>query len=230
MNRAIHERPLALALAAGLGLGLTACYSAESRSAPAEGAKEAVGAAPTVPAGTSMTFTVDDQVTADSYRPGDRFTATLSTDATGVGGVIVLPMGTKSHWLVTEALSQGTRSLLAARLEAVQMGEDWYPVQATITQADLGPAGMKPPTGEAAETVKTGTMADSLIATMKQGRPSGPDTTAMTANDMTGKAPAALVAVSSEGRPASIAAGSRIMVRLSDNLALGAAGKMPGAY
>ncbi len=230
MNGAIHRRPVALALAAGLGLGLTACNSAESRGAPAQGAKEAVAAAPTVPAGTSMTFIVDDDVTSDGYRPGDRFTATLSTGAAGVGGTVVLPMGTKSHWLVTEALEQGTRSLLAARLEAVQVGEDWYPVQGTITRADLGPAGMEPPTGKAAEAVKTGTEADSLIATMTQGRPNELDTTAMTANDMTGDTPAALIAVTADGKPASIAVGSRITVRVSDNLVIGTSGNGEKMY
>jgi hypothetical protein len=230
MNRAFRPRPVVLVLTAGLGLGLTACNAAESRRAPAQGEQATETAVPTVPAGTSMMFTVDDQVTADSYRPGDRFTATLGTDATGAGGKVVLPAGTKSHWLVTEALSQGTRTLLAARLEAVQVGEDWYPVQATVTQAALGPAGTTSAAGKAAETVKTGAEADSLIATMREGPMSAPDTTAMTANDMTGKAPAALVAVMSDNRPASIAAGSRIMVRLSNGLAIGPGGQEPGAY
>ena len=229
MKRAFHPRPLALALAAGLGLGLTACNATESRSAPENGTTGAVSAAPTVPAGASMTFTVDDQVMEDSYRPGDRFTVTLETDATGVGGKVVLPKGTKSHWLVTEALSDGVRTVLAARLEAVQVGEDWYPVQATVTQAELGPAGGEPAAGQAEETVKTGAEADSLIATMTEGM-TKPDTTAMMANDMTGRVPAALVAVMSDNRPATIAAGSRITVRLSSDLAIGPGGQEPGTY
>ena len=63
------QHPLTLAMICAVGMGLTACENAESRNAPADQTETTAGA-PAVPAGTQMTFTVDEVVSAQKYTDG----------------------------------------------------------------------------------------------------------------------------------------------------------------
>ncbi len=210
MFRKTDFRPLAVALA--VGLGVTACNPAESRNAPED--TEVANVA--VPAGTSMTFTVDDDVASDNFRPGDNFTATLGTDVADATGDVVLEAGTKARWTVTEAVSgaEGSPALVAARLVSVQVDDDWRPVNGTITGTQLQPTSSDQANAEPAQTVKTGAEAEALIA---QAKGTGTSAMAMGTPD-TGSS--ATIAVAATNGAAKIQSGSRITVRLTDTLTL----------
>lgn len=222
MFRATDFRPLAIALA--VGLGVTACNSAESRNAP-EDTEAAM--APVVPAGTSLTLTVDDDVASDSFRPGDTFTATLGADVADAEGRPTLTAGTTARWRVTHVTEpeNGGQTLLAARLEAVQVDDAWHEVEGEITDTQLMPEDTDTPTAEDAQTVTTGTEAEAVIARLtgnggSEDMEQGEDASAMAMGDQA-EPTSALIAVTSMDTPAHITAGSRITVRLSDALVLG---------
>ena len=163
MLRAIDFRPLAVALA--VGLGLTACNPAESRNAP-----DGETAVATVPAGTSLTLTVDDDVASDKFQPGDDFTSTLGADVANVEGQVVLEAGTKARWTVTAVTTgeEGMQALIAARLESVQVDDAWHPVDATITSAEMPAGSMDETSDEPAQTLVTGAEAEALIAQSRE--------------------------------------------------------------
>jgi hypothetical protein len=240
MFRATDNGRLAMALA--LGLGIAACNPAESRDAP--GDEEGVANAPMVPTGTSMTFTVDDEVTSDGHQAGDGFTATLSGDVADVEGRVVLEAGTKARWTVTEVATaeNGAQSLISARLESVQVDQAWHPVHGTITEAEVLPPSADEPADTSAWKVRTGTEAEALVAEVTGGgegdaSAAGAEAQDTTAADTTVTAMGAendpappTIAVAATDGPARIAAGSRITVRLTDTLVLGDANDVGDIY
>ncbi|MDP2955554.1 MAG: hypothetical protein Q8N53_03965 [Longimicrobiales bacterium] len=95
--------------------------------------------APVVPAGTSLTFVVNEEVSTSDHQVGHTFTSTLAGDGMGVDGATAAPAGSIGRWVVTEAtndIAQG-KSVLGMKLEAVSVNGTWYPVVATVTEAEL---------------------------------------------------------------------------------------------
>ena len=230
----------AIALAAFLA---SACADAESRDAPetmpgdedpaaveSEPAAEPTAEADqpydapatepaerTVPAGTTMTFRVDETIAATTHEPGDEFTATLTSSLTGEDGTEVIAAGAPSRWVVEEATTaeasaQQDQSLLAVRLESVQVNGDWMPVTATVTQADVqsqpGDTGT-----ETAAKIGVGAAAGALI-----GQILGEDTESTLAGAGVGAAVGAVVALTTRGGDVALPEGSMIDVRLEEAL------------
>lgn len=139
----VRQRPRAALAAALVTLaGLTACSSPEPDSAEAssrDAPRDASSLRPTIPAGTEMTFTVNETVSSADVQAGDSFTSTLTADVAGVDGRPALPAGAQGRWVVTEARDDRADRgvLLVAQLDGVQLERAWYPVKATLTSIDL---------------------------------------------------------------------------------------------
>ena len=236
-----HVSLSAIALAAFLAAG---CADAESRDAPEtmpageEPAAEAEATAPTAgtegadatatqpaaeptqrtaPAGTTMSFRVDETIGASTHDPGDAFTATLTSSLTSTDGTEVVAAGSPSRWVVEEASTAGAseqqeQSLLAVRLESIQVNGEWMPVTATVTQADVqsdpGDTGT-----ETAAKIGVGTAAGALI-----GQILGEDTESTLAGAGVGAAVGAVVALTTRGGDVTLPEGSMIDVRLEEPL------------
>ncbi len=96
------------------------------------------GEVPELPVGAELSFRTDEDVSTESHRVGDIFTARLARAAT-VGGNVVIPEAAESRWEVTRSTKDdgSGRAVLAFRLTSVRAGGKWLPVTATTTAAAL---------------------------------------------------------------------------------------------
>ncbi len=221
-----------VAVTALVGLGSAACDDAESREAPAddlEAAAEAAtpDAAPSaetrdaapadepaaplmVPAGTSMTFNVDQEVSTSSYAVGDRFVATLTAPVSSAGGDVLLEAGTPSQWVVTQSTTEDGQALLAFALESIDVDGEWVPVTATVAEADLD-TDDPDSGGETAAKIGVGAAAGALI-----GQILGEDTESTLTGAGVGAAVGTAVALATRGGSATLPAGSALTIRLDE--------------
>lgn len=208
-----------------LALGVVGCTSAESREAP-EGEERATDEAATekpsaqpaedarraVPQGTSMTFTIDETVSTGTHTIGDSFTATLGAPVTDVTGEALLPEGTTSRWTVTEATTANGQSVLAVELESIQVDDEWMPLAATVTRADV--ESDDPDSGsETAAKIGVGAAAGALV-----GQVLGRDTESTLEGAGVGAAVGAAVALTTRDGTATLPAGSTVTVLLEERL------------
>ncbi len=214
--RGSRLRSWALLCAAAASLG--ACTAAESHDAPErEEAATSAPARPTVPTGTSMTFLVDQTISTERSHRGDRFTGTLAANVTGVEGDVVLPAGTKARWVVKQAISDGGLgggSVLAVRLEALRLNDEWVPAQGTVTATDLQ-LDEGDSNAETAAKIGVGAAAGAIL-----GQLIGEDTKGAVTGAAAGAALGTVVALSTRNGSATIPAGSRITVRLDQSLVM----------
>lgn len=219
-----------VAVTALVGVGTAACADAESREAPADGIEAAAEApaadpAPTddapaderaapmmVPAGTSMTFSVDQEVSTSSYAVGDRFLGTLTAPVSGADGDVLLEAGTPSQWVVTQSTTEDGQALLAFALESIDVDGEWVPVTATVAEADLN-TDTPDSGGETAAKIGVGTAAGAII-----GQILGEDTESTLKGAGVGAAVGTAVALATRGGSATLPAGSALTVQLEEPL------------
>jgi hypothetical protein len=141
-----------------------ACSEADSAEAPADVTEATEAEAPMVPAGTGLTFSVDESVSTETHKVGDQFTATLMGDALADDGSVVFPAGTRGGWVVERAEADGGegQAVLVVRLLGIEVPGGWQPVEATIIASDLEP-GTGGSVARAPGAVALGDDADSLF-------------------------------------------------------------------
>ena len=187
--------------------------------APAEDEAPAADHAPvaddapsmTVPVGTSMTFTVDQEISTDRYAVGDRFLATLNQPVTAQGQTM-LQAGTPSQWVVTQSTTEDGQALLAVQIESVDVDGEWVPVTATVAEAELD-TDDPDSGGETAAKIGVGTAAGAII-----GQVLGKDTESTLKGAGVGAAVGTAVALATRGGSAKIPAGSTLTVQLDEPL------------
>lgn len=220
MNTTFRQRTLSrrasTALAVLLAAGLAACTSGESSDAPEgervepEAPEETVQ---TVPANATMSFQVQETISTETHETGDVFTATLASDVIGDDGEVVVPAGTASRWMVTESSPDGSEeggAVLVVGLEAVQLGDEWAPVDATVTATELE-TGAADTNTETAAKVAVGAAAGAIL-----GQVIGRDTESTLTGAGVGAAVGTAVALTTRGSRVSLPEGSLITVRLDE--------------
>jgi hypothetical protein len=198
----------------GQALGDTVPVQA-SRSAPVE----PVRAAPAQPvraiqAGTLLTFEVRENVSTSSHDAGDTFSLVLVDAVTGSAGA-VLPAGAPARGLVTDAHSStgpDDQSVLGLRVASVEAGGSQEPILGEAESADIKSSTRDSGTRTAA-TIATGTAAGAII-----GQILGRDTRSTVTGAAVGTAVGVVVALTTRGGHADLPEGSRIVVRLSQDL------------
>ncbi len=218
MRRIRRARDLSAGSVALAVVVLTACSSAESSEAgsgqTAASQSQEETSAVQVPAGTTMTFSVDQTVSTEQNAVGDHFTATLRSDVTDSQGDDALAEGTPSRWVVTQASTEGDQTLLAVRLDAIRVDGEWTPVDGTVTEADVdvdqGDTG-----GETAAKIGVGAAAGAII-----GQILGKDTESTLTGAGVGAAVGTAVALTTKGGSATLPSGSTLTVRLDQPLVL----------
>lgn len=169
-------------------------------------------AAMTVPAGTSMTFTVDETISTDDNDVGDQFTATLVSAVTGADGATLIDAGTPSRWTVREASTEGDSTVLAAQVESIQLDGTWQPVPAQVVSADIQ-TDSADTGGETAAKIGVGAAAGALI-----GQILGEDTRSTLTGAGVGAVVGTAFALATEGGSARLPAGSTLTVELTEPL------------
>lgn len=199
--------------------GASACGDAQSREAPESEpyAGSETETPPTVPAGTSMTFSIQEEVSTGTHEPGSVFTATLRSSVADVGGTPILAEGTPSRWVVTQSTVQDGQALLAVRLEAIRAGDAWLPVVGTVTEADVI-ADEADSGAETAAKIGVGAAAGALI-----GQIIGQDTESTLAGAGVGAAVGTAVALTTRSGSATLPIGSTVTVELDEPLILSGA-------
>jgi hypothetical protein len=94
-----------------------------------------------IPAGTTLTVTIDQAVSTKTNNSGDRFEASLAAPVR-VDNNEVLPIGTKVRGTVTEAKSAGHLkggAALALTLDSIRVGGQTYPIE-TSEYSEVGKA------------------------------------------------------------------------------------------
>jgi hypothetical protein len=231
---------IALSLALVAGLALAGCGAdAESRedagSAAQNGEADAPSPATTpapranalapvratqpepvraIQAGTLLTFEVRENVSTSSNRAGDTFSLVLVEAVTGPGGAS-LPAGASARGLVTESRSSTgptDPSLLGLRVTSVEVAGAQRPIAGETRSATIENSSRDSGTRTAA-TVATGAAAGAIV-----GQILGRDTRSTAAGAAVGAAVGVGVALTTRGGHAEFPTGSRIVVRLSQDL------------
>jgi hypothetical protein len=86
-----------------------------------------------IPAGTTLTITLDQTLNSKVASDGDSFAASLAAPVT-VGTSVVLPIGTKAKGTIVSAQSAGRfngNALPQLTLESIRLNGASYPIQAT---------------------------------------------------------------------------------------------------
>ena len=206
-------RSSAMFTALGALFAVSACSNAESNEAPdGESAAEERSDTRAVPAGTSMTFSVDEQVSTETHTRGDAFSATLRSSVAYSGGGGQITEGTQSRWIVREASTEGDQTLLAVELESIPVDGTRIPVVGHVTQADINTDRGDTDT-ETGAKIAIGTAVGALI-----GQVVWSDTRSTLIGAGAGAAVGTAVALSARGGKAVLPAGSSITVQLTEPL------------
>lgn len=190
--------------------------SDEARAAAPAGRAAAEPVAPVVPAGTSLTFVVNEEVSTSDHQAGHTFTSTLAGDGMGVDGATAVPAGSIGRWVVTEATNDNAQgeSVLAMKLEAVSVNGTWYPVVATVTEAELS-SDQKDSNTKTAAKIGIGAAAGAIA-----GKVLGGSTEATLKGAGVGAALGTAIALTTRGGSATLKQGARITVSLDEPLRL----------
>jgi hypothetical protein len=216
---------------AALALALAGCGGeAESREdvegeAVAEEMGGEVGESPrataaepvrALPAGTSLTFEVLEEVSTSSHRAGDTFALRLVQPVEGSGG-LRLESGTRAQGIVTNVQRSGSpdeEAVLGVRIESVQVNGRSRALNGSVTRADVE-AGAGDSRTRSAAKVATGAAAGAVI-----GQILGRDTRSTVTGAAAGAVAGLGVALTTRGGDAVLPEGARVTVRLDDTLAV----------
>lgn len=89
----------------------------------------------TVPAGTHVDMTVNQELSSRKNKPGDTFTASVAQDIVDAAGAVVIPSGSKvngSIVAVKPAPNRRTPGTLTVALSTIEANGKTFPIRATI--------------------------------------------------------------------------------------------------
>lgn len=208
------NKVLSMAVAAAL-VGLGACGGGPdgaTAGSEAEAAAEraAAEAAPVVPAGTELTFVVDETLSTDDTEAGRTFAAHVQADVRATDGSTLIPAGTEARGKVVESAPSrdGQPAVLAVRIESVRFAGSQRTVDGTVISAETE-ASADDTGAETAGKIAIGAAAGAII-----GQILGRDTESTLAGAGAGAIAGAVVALTTRDGSARLLRGSTIVVRL----------------
>jgi hypothetical protein len=167
-----------------------------------------------IPAGTLLTFEVRENVSTSSHDAGDSFTLVLVDAASGSAGAL-LSAGAPARGVVTASHSSSgpeDQSVLGLRVASVEADGSQKPIVGEAQSADIETS-TRDSGARTAATIATGTAAGAII-----GQILGGDTRSTVTGAAVGTAVGVGVALTTRGGQAELPVGSRIVVRLSQDL------------
>lgn len=180
-------------------------------------------AAPAAPAtytlssGTSFGMTMRDTITSRTAKAGDSFTASVAQDVRDARGRIVIPAGAKVEGTVMEvkpAPSSTQTGTMVLKVTSVTVGQNAYPIDATIDSVTTVMKGRGITGGDAAK-VGVGAAAGAVL-----GRIVGKDAKGAVIGGVVGGAVGAGVAAGTKDVDIVVPAGARVVVRLTQPLSV----------
>ncbi len=187
---------------------------ADGSSAPAT-----ASASPRTPAfiaaGTSISATVDEELTTERTREGDRFHARLSEDVLGANGEVLLPAGAVLNGRVTTShQSTGAQDPAALELEvgSITAAGRTLPLAADVVEVEAK-VSTRDSNAETATKVAVGAAAGALM-----GRILGKDRESTVKGTVAGAVAGGAVAAATRSGHAVVKPGARMVVRLTERL------------
>lgn len=119
----------------------------------------------TVPAGTRIDLTIDDELSSRSNKAGDTFTAKVHTDVRDASGRVVLESGSTVNGLIVAvkpAPNRRTPGTLTLALSTIEQDGQTYPIVAQIEEVATEPRN-RPIEGSDAAKVGVGAAAGAVI-------------------------------------------------------------------
>ncbi len=169
-----------------------------------------------LPAGSVLTFRVSEEISTSTHRSGDAFDLELAESVSGQGD-FTLPAGTQAQGIVTNArASEGAEeeAVLAVRIESIHLDGRTRALNGSVIDADTESSVRDSRTRSAAK-VATGTAAGALV-----GQILGGDTRSTVQGAAAGTVAGLGVALTTRNGHAVLPAGSRVQVRLDDDLVM----------
>lgn len=167
-----------------------------------------------IPAGTILTFEVREEISSSSHNVGDAFDLVLVDAVSGQAGAS-LPAGTIGKAIVTESHSStgpNDQALLALRVASIEVGGTQRTITSVVQSAAIETS-TRDSNARTAATIATGAAAGAII-----GQILGQDTRSTVAGAAVGTAAGVGVALTSRDGNATLTEGSRIQVRLDQEL------------
>ena len=165
----------------------------------------------TVPTGTTFAVRMNDQLSTETSRVGDAFTATLTDPIIDAAGNVIVPAGAVVRGRVT-AVSPSTRvgqtAALKLAFEAISWGGESHPLQASVERADVQQSSRTSRT-ETAGKIAAGAAAGAIL-----GQVLGRDTEATLAGAAIGAAAGTAIAMGTSDVDAVLPRGAEVVIRL----------------
>lgn len=165
----------------------------------------------TVPAGTTIALTSGDRVCTNNYKPGDRFTATVSQAVMGSNGAMI-PAGAKAVIQVS-SVKRSTRAGQPAEIglavQTISWGGRSYPVDASVADVQVESVRNANKSSDAKKVIG-GAVAGAIL-----GQVLGKDTKSTVIGAATGAAAGTAVAMGTADYEGCIPQGGRIAIKLN---------------
>lgn len=165
----------------------------------------------TVAMGTTMSLTLNDELSTEANKAGDSFTGTVQQPITDSEGNVVIPSGAAVRGRVTQVQKSGRvgeTAVLNLAFEAVSFGGESYPLDASVVEANPEKKS-RSSTGEQAAKIGAGAAAGAIL-----GRILGKDTKGTVIGGVIGAAAGTAVAMGTDDVDAVLPVGSTMIIRV----------------
>jgi hypothetical protein len=186
-------------------------------SAPSSAPAQAPAARPFVAAGTQLATTVEDEMSTETAKQGDRFHAVLADDVLGENGVVLIPKGAVVNGRVAtsrESAGANDPAVLELEVESITTGGQTLALQADVVEVEAE-IGRRDSSQKTAVKVGAGAAAGAVI-----GRILGGDKKDALKGAIAGAAAGTAAAIATKDGQAVVKPGARMVVRLTDRLVL----------
>lgn len=171
----------------------------------------------TAPAGTRVSMVMETGVSTKENGPGDRWSAVVTEDVLGSGGLVLLPRGARVQGRVVESresASSDAPAVLTLVPDSVFVSGTTYPITATLVEAEVK-VESRDSGKKTATKVGIGAAAGAVL-----GKILGGDGKDALKGAVAGAAAGAAVALATKDGHAEIDEGARAVVRLDEPLVI----------
>jgi len=161
--------------------------------------------------GTTMSLTLDQNLSTRDNTPGDGFTATIQEPVLDASGTVVIPVGATVRGRVTQVQKSGRvgeAAVINLAFESVSFGGASYPLEASVVKANPE-RDSRESTGEQVGKVAAGAAAGAIL-----GRVLGKNTKSTIGGAVIGAAAGTAIAMGTSDVDAVLKAGSTMVIRL----------------
>ena len=171
----------------------------------------------TVPTGTTFAIRMNDQLSTETSKAGDAFTATLTDPIVDAAGNVIVPAGATVRGRVTAVAASnrvGQTAAIKLAFEAISFGGESYPLQASVERADVQQSSRTSKT-ETAGKIAAGAAAGAIL-----GQVLGKDTESTLKGAAIGAAAGTAIAMGTSDVDAVLPRGAEVVIRIDQPISV----------